>query len=81
MALSTVYRLVQQHEEALLAEWIKTQQTAKRHAGAGVDRGEDPGTIRPRRALNAFLSFQFPIVAFGGEEVTGVIGEAVEIGF
>jgi len=36
MALSTVYRLIQQHEEALLAEWIKAQQRAKRRAGAGV---------------------------------------------
>ena len=36
MALSTIHRLVQQHEKALLAEWIKTQQAAKRRAGGGV---------------------------------------------
>jgi rsbT co-antagonist protein RsbR len=40
MALSTVYRLIQQHEEALLAEWIKAQQRAKRRAGAGVTTQE-----------------------------------------
>jgi rsbT co-antagonist protein RsbR len=30
MALSTVYRLIQQHEAALLAEWIGTQQAGRR---------------------------------------------------
>jgi rsbT co-antagonist protein RsbR len=39
MALSTVYRLIQQHEEPLLAEWIKTQQSAKRR-GVGVSSTE-----------------------------------------
>ena len=32
MALSTVYRLVQQHEKALLEEWVKTQQAQRRTA-------------------------------------------------
>jgi rsbT co-antagonist protein RsbR len=32
MALSTVYRLIQQHEKPLLKEWIETQKTAKRSA-------------------------------------------------
>jgi rsbT co-antagonist protein RsbR len=32
MALSTVYRLIQQHEAALLAEWTGAQQTARRAA-------------------------------------------------
>jgi rsbT co-antagonist protein RsbR len=40
MARSTVYHLVQQHEKALLAEWIKAQQAAKRRAGAGVTTHE-----------------------------------------
>ena len=33
MALSTVYRLVQQHEKALVTEWIKAQQTKRSKAG------------------------------------------------
>ena len=32
MALSPVYRLVQQHEKALLEEWVKTQQAQRRTA-------------------------------------------------
>ena len=44
MALSPVYRLVQQHEEALLGEWIKTQQAVKRRAGAGVSSTEQVGS-------------------------------------
>ena len=36
MALSTVYRLMQQHEEALLAEWVKTQQVSRKRAATGV---------------------------------------------
>jgi len=36
MALSTVYRLIQPHEAALLAEWIRTQQTGKRSAGVST---------------------------------------------
>ena len=33
MALSMVYRLIQQHEPQLLAEWTRTQQTARRSVG------------------------------------------------
>jgi rsbT co-antagonist protein RsbR len=40
MTLSTVYRLVQEHEQALLAEWIKAQRAAKRRSAAGVQSGE-----------------------------------------
>src|SRR5262245_42615865 len=36
MALSTVYRLIQQHEAALLAEWIRTQQSARRSAAGAA---------------------------------------------
>jgi rsbT co-antagonist protein RsbR len=39
MALSTVYRLVQQHEKALLTEWTKAQQSAQRSI-AGVTTAE-----------------------------------------
>jgi rsbT co-antagonist protein RsbR len=40
MALSTVYRLVQQHEAALLAEWTRAQKTARRSAGATTEQLE-----------------------------------------
>jgi rsbT co-antagonist protein RsbR len=44
MALSTVYRLIQQHEAALLTEWIRAQQTmrgsASRSAGGEQSAGE-----------------------------------------
>jgi rsbT co-antagonist protein RsbR len=43
MALSTVYRLVQQHEKALLAEWTKAQQ-ARKAAGAGSTTDEQIAT-------------------------------------
>jgi rsbT co-antagonist protein RsbR len=43
MALSTVYRLIQQHEAALLAEWIRTQQGAKRSA-AGATTADQLGS-------------------------------------
>jgi rsbT co-antagonist protein RsbR len=39
MALSTVYRLIQQHEQPLVTEWIRAQQTAKR-AAKGVTTAE-----------------------------------------
>lgn len=39
MALSTVYRLIQQHETPLLAEWVRTQQGARR-SRAGATTGE-----------------------------------------
>jgi rsbT co-antagonist protein RsbR len=42
MALSTVYRLVQQHEKSLVAEWTRAQQTAKR-AAKGVTTAEQLG--------------------------------------
>jgi rsbT co-antagonist protein RsbR len=40
MALSTVYRLVQQHEAGLLAEWTRAQKTARRSTGATTERLE-----------------------------------------
>ena len=39
MALSTVYRLVQQNETALLTEWIRAQQQARR-SSAGLSTGD-----------------------------------------
>src|SRR5262245_22864391 len=39
MALSTVYRLIQQHEAPLLAEWVRTQQSARR-SKAGANSAE-----------------------------------------
>jgi rsbT co-antagonist protein RsbR len=39
MALSTLYRLIQQHEAALLAEWVQTQKAGRRSA-TGVSTGE-----------------------------------------
>ncbi len=43
MALSTVHRVIQQDESALLAEWLRAQQTAKRRV-AGVTSAEQLAT-------------------------------------
>lgn len=40
MALSTVHRLIQQHESALLAEWIRTQQATAKRTSAGFSTAD-----------------------------------------
>jgi rsbT co-antagonist protein RsbR len=60
MALSTVYKLVQQHEKALLDDWIKAQQ-AKRRAGAGLATDEQRASESAeflRRFVNALAAEQ-----------------------
>lgn len=58
MALSTVYRLVQQHEKALLDEWVKTQQAQRRTAtgSQSVDQLSGDSAEFLRRFIEALAS-------------------------
>ncbi len=59
MALSTVYRLVQQHEQALLTEWVKAQQTSKKRSAVATHEqiaGEAAEFLK--RVLSALASDQ-----------------------
>jgi rsbT co-antagonist protein RsbR len=78
MALSTVYRLVQQHEKALLAEWIKAQQAAKKRAGAGVTTHEQlEGESREflRLFANGLGSEEADTARGAWEEVRSFLGD------
>ena len=72
MALSTVYRLVQQHEKALLGDWIKAQQAAKKRAGAGLATDEQRAADSAeflRRFTSALASEQSDIAHSAWEAV------------
>ena len=55
MALSTVYRLIQQHEAPLLAEWIRSQKAAKRSA-AGLAGDEQAAAEFLKRFMRGLAS-------------------------
>jgi rsbT co-antagonist protein RsbR len=77
MALSSLFRLVQQHEKTLVDEWIRAQQGAKRSAkGAGtVQQLTAESTEFLRRFVRGLASGQADIANPAWEETREFLGD------
>jgi rsbT co-antagonist protein RsbR len=78
MALAAVYRLVQQHEKALLAEWVKGQQSSKKRAGVGVATPEQVSSESAeflKRFMSALASDQADTSQHAWDSVREFLGD------